>query len=404
MRLIISFAALFLSVLLLQLSTGGVGPLDVLSGAQLGFTNAQIGLLGSAHFAGFFIGCWWAPRLMGEVGHSRAFAAFTAMGAIGLLAHMMWVDAYAWAVMRAASGFCVAGCYTVIEAWLQAKTDNANRGRTMGTYRMVDTGGSLIAQLMIGVLAPADYVSYNLLALLCCAALLPLTLTRLSQPETGVAPRLRLGLAWGLSPLAVVGVVVSGVSGASFRMIGPLYGTQVGLSADQIGLFLAAYVLGGAFAQWPAGWLADRYDRRRVLVGFSIFSIAGCVTTVALSGWGVWGIFIAALIFGAATFPIYSIAAAHAHDWAEDAQRVELSAALMFAYALGAIASPLVTSGLIALYGPSALFVFIAGAHVGLLIFGFFRMGRRPSAAQRNPYVWIPGTSFLVGRIFRRPR
>ena len=76
----------------------------------------------------------------------------------------------------------------------------------------------------------------------------------------------------------------------------------------------------------------------------------------------------------------------------------------MFAYALGAIASPLVTSGLIALYGPSALFVFIAGAHVGLLIFGFFRMGRRPSAAQRNPYVWIPRTSFLVGRIFRRPR
>ena len=23
---------------------------------------AQIGLLGSAHFVGFFIGCWWAPR------------------------------------------------------------------------------------------------------------------------------------------------------------------------------------------------------------------------------------------------------------------------------------------------------------------------------------------------------
>ncbi|WP_439137801.1 MFS transporter [Roseicyclus sp.] len=404
MRLIISFAALFLSVLLLQLSTGGVGPLDVLSGAQLGFTNGQIGLLGSAHFAGFFIGCWWAPRVMGEVGHSRAFAAFTAMGAIGLLAHMMVIDAYAWAVMRAASGFCVAGCYTVIEAWLQAKTDNANRGRTMGTYRMVDTGGSLIAQLMIGVLAPADYVSYNLLALLCCAALLPLTLTRVPQPDTGPAPRLRLGLAWGLSPLAVVGVIVSGVSGASFRMIGPLYGTQVGLSADQIGLFLAAYVLGGAFAQWPAGWLADRYDRRRVMVGFSIFSIAGCVITVTLSGFGVWGIFIAALVFGAATFPIYSIAAAHAHDWAEDEQRVELSAALMFAYALGAIASPLVTSGLIALYGPSALFIFIAAAHVGLLVFGMIRMRRRPSAKQRNPYVWIPRTSFLVGRIFRRPR
>ena len=404
MRLIVSFAALFLSVLLLQLSSGGVGPLDVLSGTVLGFSAGQIGLLGSAHFLGFFIGCWWAPRLMGTVGHSRAFAAFTATGAIGLLAHMLVVDAYAWALMRVATGLCIAGCYTVIEAWLQAKVENANRGRMMGTYRMVDTGGSLLAQLMIGVLAPASYVSYNLLALLCCAALLPLTLTRLPQPETGAAPRLRPGIAWALSPLAVAGVIVSGVSGASFRMVGPLYGAEVGLSADQIGFFLAAFVLGGALAQWPAGWAADRNDRRWVLIWFSGASIAACGVTVAFSGLGIAAIFLAALAFGATTFPIYSISAAHAHDWARDDQRVELSAALMFFYALGAIAAPLLTSWLIAAYGPPALFYFIAAAHVGLLIFGLIRMRRRPAASTRNPYVWIPRTSFLVGRIFRRPR
>jgi MFS family permease len=402
MRLIVSFAALFLSVLLLQLSSGGVGPLDVLSGTALGFSAGQIGLLGSAHFLGFFIGCWWAPRLMGSVGHSRAFAAFTATGAIGLLAHMLVIDAYAWALMRVATGLCIAGCYTVIEAWLQAKVDNANRGRTMGTYRMVDTGGSLVAQLMIGVLAPASYVSYNLLALFCCAALLPLTLTRLSQPATGNTPRLRPGIAWRLSPLAVAGVIVAGVSGASFRMVGPLYGAEVGLSADQIGLFLAAYVLGGALAQWPAGWAADRNDRRWVLIWFSVISIVACGVTTASAGLGVVAVFLAALVFGAATFPIYSISAAHAHDWAEDDQRVELSAALMFFYALGAIGAPVITSALIAAYGPAALFVFVAVAHVGLLVFGLIRMRRRPSAEQRNPYVWIPRTSFLVGRIFRR--
>ena len=269
---------------------------------------------------------------------------------------------------------------------------------------MVDTGGSLLAQLMIGVLAPASYVSYNLLALLCCAALLPLTLTRLPQPETGAAPRLRPGIAWALSPLAVAGVIVSGVSGASFRMVGPLYGAEVGLSADQIGFFLAAFVLGGALAQWPAGWAADRNDRRWVLIWFSGASIAACGVTVAFSGLGIAAIFLAALAFGATTFPIYSISAAHAHDWARDDQRVELSAALMFFYALGAIAAPLLTSWLIAAYGPPALFYFIAAAHVGLLIFGLIRMRRRPAASTRNPYVWIPRTSFLVGRIFRRPR
>ena len=239
MRLLISLVALLLSVLLLQLSSGGVGPLDALSGLALNFSRQEIGMLGSAHFFGFFIGCWWAPRLMGSVGHSRAFAAFTAAGAIGLLAHMMVVDPYAWAVMRVASGLCVAGCYTVIEAWLQAKVTNETRGRTMGVYRVVDMTGSLAAQLIIGVLTPASYISYNMLAILCCAALLPLTLTTAQQPETPSAPRLRPRLAWDRSPLAAAGVIVAALSSASFRMVGPVYGQDVGLSTGQIAWFLS---------------------------------------------------------------------------------------------------------------------------------------------------------------------
>ena len=83
-----------MSVVLLQLSNGGLGPVDALSGFELAFTTKQIGLLGSAHFIGFFIGCWWAPRLMGTVGHSRSFVAFSATRAIGILAHMLFIDAY----------------------------------------------------------------------------------------------------------------------------------------------------------------------------------------------------------------------------------------------------------------------------------------------------------------------
>jgi len=402
MRLLISFTALFLSIFLLQVSTGGVGPLDVLSGTQLGFSNSQIGLLGSAHFLGFFIGCWWAPRLMGTVGHSRAFAAFTAMGSIGLLAHMLIVDAAAWAIMRLASGLAVAGCYTVAEAWLQAKVTNETRGRAMGSYRMVDLTGSLVAQLLIGVLDPASYVSYNILALLAVASLLPLMVTKSSEPVTPSAPRLRPGLAWVKSPLAVAGVMVAAVSSASFRMIGPLYGAEIGLRAEQIAFFLAAFVLGGALAQLPAGWLADRYDRRWVLIFLSLVTLPVSFLTIAVSGMGTTPVMLAAFTFGLVTMPIYSISAAHAHDWAEDHERVELSAALMFFYALGAIAAPLLTSNLITAFGPGALFVFISLAHLALVGFGLIRMRRRASVTARTRYVWIPRTSFNVGRLFRR--
>ncbi|MDT8854108.1 MFS transporter [Paracoccaceae bacterium Fryx2] len=404
MRLLISFAALFLSVVLLQLGSGGVAPLDAISGAALDFSNAEIGMLGSAHFLGFFIGCWWAPRLMGEVGHSRAFAAFTAAGTIGILAHMLIINPYAWGVMRMASGLCVAGCYTIIEAWMQAKVTNATRGRAMAVYRIVDIVASLGAQLMIGVLEPASYVSYNLLALLCCAALFPLTLTKVEPPETPDAPRLRPRLAWERSPLAAVGVVVSGITGAAFRMVGPVYGLEVGLRADQIALFLAAYVVGGAVAQFPAGWLADRFDRRYVLIGLGGVTIATCVATILLAGSGTGAVFVTAALFGFATLPIYSVATAHAHDFAEGRERVELSAALMFLYAVGAIASPLLASVVIDAFGPSAMFLMIAASNLFLMLFGLARMGVRPTRAARTAYTYVPRTSFLIGRLLGRGR
>ncbi|MGC1504344.1 MAG: MFS transporter [Sulfitobacter sp.] len=404
MRLLISFAALFLSVILLQLSSGGVGPIDVLSGSALGFSRQEIGLLGSAHFLGFFIGCWWSPRLMGSVGHSRAFAAFTAMGAIGLMAHMLVVDAYAWAIMRIASGLCVAGCYTVIEAWLQAKVTNETRGRAMGIYRVVDMTGSLGAQMIVGILAPASYVSYNLLAIGCCAALLPLTLTTIKPPETPASPRLRPRLAFDRSPLAAAGVVVAALSSASFRMVGPIYGQEVGLTAGQIAWFLSAFVLGGALAQFPIGWLADKYDRRWVLIWLSAAAILSCGVTMLSSGLGTTGIMLSAGLFGLTTFPIYSVAASHAHDFASDDERVELSAALMFWFASGAIFAPYLASVLIESYGPAALFTMISVGHALLVVFGLIRMRARPAQQKRTPYVYAPRTSFTIGRLLRKDR
>lgn len=404
MALLISVAALFASVVLLQLGLGTLAPLDALSGVALGFTTGEIGLLGSAHFLGFFIGCWWAPRLMGSVGHSRAFAAFTAAGTIGILAHMMLVSPMAWAAMRLTSGLAVAGCYTIIEAWLQAKVTNETRGRAMGVYRIVDIGASLGAQLMVGFLEPAAYLSYNLLAMLCCAALFPLVLTRAEAPAIPDAPRLRPALAWAMSPLGSVGVIVSGITGAAFRMVGPVYGIKVGLAPEQIGLFLAAYVLGGGLAQFPIGWLADKFDRRSVLIGLSVASTFACAATILLAGTGVEAAYLAAILFGFTTLPIYSVSTAHAHDFASHMERVELSAAMMFLYAVGAIASPWLASVVIEHWGPSAMFLMIAAAHVVLVLFGLVRSRARPSPDDRTAYTYEPRTSFLIGRLLRRGR
>ena len=404
MRLLVSFAALLAAVALLQLSSGGVGPLDALAGRALGFTRGEVGLLGSAHFAGFFVGCWAAPRLMGSVGHSRAFAACTAAGAIGLIGHTLTHHPHAWAALRVMSGLCVAGCYTVVEAWLHARVTNETRGRVSGAYRAVDLGASLAAQLMIGLLAPLElYLAYNVLAILCCASLLPLTLTTVSPPQMPAAPRLRPALAWARSPLAVIAVMVSGLTVSSFRMIGPLYGTDIGLRPEQVGLFLAAYVGGGAAGQIPIGWIADRRPRRHVLAGLGLASGAACAAIAATAGAGPGAAYAGAFAFGLASFSIYSVAAAHAHDFADGSERVALSAGLLFFYALGAIAAPPIAARLMTQHGPGALFALIAAGNAGLVLFAAARARVRP-ATSRTAYVYTPRTTLLIGRLLGRAR
>ena len=211
-------------------------------------------------------------------------------------------------------------------------------------------------------------------------------------------------LAITRSPLAAAGVVVAALSSASFRMVGPIYGTEVGLTIDQISYFLAAFVLGGALSQYPVGWLADKYDRRWVLIWLSAAAITSCFITAFVPPTNNTIILINAGIFGLTTFPIFSVAAAHAHDFAETDERVELSAALMFFFACGAIAAPYLASKLIGAFGPSALFMMVAVGHAVLVVFGISRMRVRPTVTNRTPYIYAPRTSFTIGRLLGRAR
>jgi len=290
----------------------------------------------------------------------------------------------------------------VIEAWFQAKLTNDNRGKVMGVYRVVDIGASSLAQMMIGFLEPGAYISYNLLAILACACILPLTLTTSKQPEAPSRPRLHPIRTAITSPLGVAGVVVAGISTSSFRMAGPTYGQDVGLTAIQIGQFLAAVLIGGAVTQIPTGWLADKYDRRWVLLWLSVASVAICFTMGLINSRDPTTIFLMAFMFGLLTYPIFSVSVAHANDFSTPEGRVELNASLLFCYGIGAIFSPLIASALIQNYGPSALFNFIMIAHIGLLVFGLIRMRARPTSTEKTGYRYTPRTTFTIGKLLRR--
>jgi len=407
MSLLISLSALFISVLFIQIGSGSLGPLDALSGQIHGFSPGEIGLLGSAHFIGLFLGCLINPVLIRRSGHSRTFAVMAAASAISAILHPIFINLWFWCLLRMLTGFAIAGAYTVIESWLQAKLVKSNRGRVFSVYRVVDMSGTILAQGIIATLEPGTYIAYNIIAMIACLSLLPLALTQSAPPEMPPQQGFRPFFALTLSPLAGIGVVTAGITMAAFRMVGPIYATEIGLTASETALYLVMGVIGGAAIQLPAGYITDRYNRRHVLMGFSIAAIFVCFSTSLATNLAMdqpmIG-YISAFFFGIATMPIYSVCATHANDFAKPGDLVDLSASLILLYSLGAIVSPVINGYLIGAYGAGAMFRFIGLIHVILIIYSFWRMSIRPVTRYTTRYRYIPRTTLFINSILRNSR
>src|SRR5690606_17914583 len=123
-----SVASLLLGAGILILGNGLIGiTLPIRMGIE-GLPPEVSGLVMSAYYGGLVGGCVYGPRIIGRVGHIRAFAAFAAVISAATLLPALWFAALPWAVLRAVSGFCMAGLFATIESWLNVRSSNETRG------------------------------------------------------------------------------------------------------------------------------------------------------------------------------------------------------------------------------------------------------------------------------------
>jgi hypothetical protein len=64
----------------------------------------------------------------------------------------------------------------------------------------------------------------------------------------------------------------------------------------------------------------------------------------------------------------------------------------------------LITSALIQVYGPAALFIFTGVAHIALAVASIVRTRARPTTTKKTRYHYVPRTSLNIGRLVRRPK
>jgi MFS family permease len=375
-------SALLTAVFILIAGNGLSNTLIPLSATAAAFPELSIGLIGSAYFGGMLIGCLAAPRIIARAGHIRAFAAFVAIATVATLAHPVFVDPFAWAGIRAVTGFCFAGLYATIESWMHDKADNLVRGRMLALYQMMNYAGSATGQQAIRFISPSSFTSFSLVATALALSILPLAYTRSDPPEPPPEPRLRLGWLFRISPVGVVGALVSGSANGTFWSLAPVFAERSGLGASGVASFMTATIIGAALAQWPVGRLADRRDRRHLMLVAIALAVAAQLAIIWFAHSSPAVLIALAAVIGVFALVLYPLSSSHAQDLAGRENAVEVSTGLLLAYTIGAIVGPTVAAWMMSFMGPQALFIHNVTIHVLFVIFIVWRLFRRPPGSE----------------------
>jgi MFS family permease len=378
--------------------------LIALRGAQEGFSPSLIGFMGTAYFGGFLLGCIFITRIMKSVGHIRAFSALAAIAASGTLTLVLFIDPLMWSAVRFATGFCFAGLFTVMESWLNSGVSNRDRARVLALYRIIDIGSVTGAQFMIPVFGSDGFTIFAIMSIMITLSLVPVSLGDRSNPTPPEHVRLDLGKVWRISPLASIGCIAVGVTNSAFRTLSPVYAEQIGMSVTDVVTFISVGIIGGAFIQYPLGYLSDRWDRRTVLLLTTCCALISALALVFLAGSTPFANFVIVFIFGCFAMPLFSLSAAHANDRAGKGEFVLVNAALMLFYSLGAIGGPVAASWVMQRFGPQSLFSFLAAVYTVFILITLYRMRVRGSvpAGQRGKFINLLRTSTVFARLARR--
>jgi MFS family permease len=354
----------------------GIGLLGTLLGIRAGlegFSSTITGIIMSSYFFGYVLGTYICPGVIQRVGHIRAFATFASIASIAAILYVMFVNPAAWVVFRILTGISIVGLSIVLESWLNVLAPNQQRGKLFSIYLMVTFLALAAGQYLVLIAEVDGFILFAIVSILLSLSLLPVSLTRVSEPVPAEAPAVHLKSLLHTSPFGVIGTFSSGLVIAAFWGMGPLFAHHIGLTPYQVATYMFATILGGALLQWPIGHFSDKHDRRTVMVLASLISslIAIVIAFTATSSFSV--LLLLSFLYGGTSFSLYGISVAHVNDYLEPEDMLEASKGLLFVYGVGATLGPSIAGLLMTKDSPTNLYIFSTLILAAVVIFGVYR-------------------------------
>jgi MFS family permease len=271
-----------------------------------GTTSGLIGLSAAMTPLGFILSAPFIPALSQCLGGARLAILCSILAALTLITIAWMQDIWAWMPLRFLLGFFANPLYVISETWLISITPAPRRGRIMGLYSSIVSGGFATGPLSLGLTGTEGWPPFmiGITAFLLCGLIVLAVAARLPEmPNEGETTS--VGGFFVLAPLLLFAVFTAAAFEQILLSLFAVYGAALGSAEGRIASLITCFIAGNAALQILLGRVAERFGSTRMMLFCVLVCLAGCLLLPSVfTTWLIWPL---VFVWGGVSFGIYTL-------------------------------------------------------------------------------------------------
>ena len=250
---------------------------------QAGFNARAIGLNTAAEGIAVLVGAPFVPRLASKLGVARVLASALVAAAAIVVGFALTGHYATWLALRFVMGLSATAVFVLGEFWITSVAPAGRTGLAIAIYVTSLAIGSALGPLILALAGPSGALPFVVASILFVGASIPVALHGGGAPLVEAAGGETLLAVLRRAPAATLaGALHGAIEAAAFSLL-PVYALHAGAPVAVGASLVSVFILGTTMLQLPIGWIADRTDRRRLLLILAITGAGGAALLALLT-------------------------------------------------------------------------------------------------------------------------
>lgn len=355
-----SLLAHYASSMSIGLAVGGFVPLIAVTLEARQTDTVLIGINSAVTSLGVLLVAPFATTIVRRLGASPAMVAGLLLTSVSALAMPFLDHLWVWMVLRFLMGAGVAIHWVVSETWMNAIVSERRRGLVMSIYITSIASGFALGPLILTLIGTDGALPFIAIATVTGLTALPMALIHRLAPPLALETRGSVVRLAREAPTIFAAVLAVGLVDAAFFTFLPIYGLRIGMPSDTAITLLTAVFAGNVALQIPIGWIADRVNRRALLLVLGGI----CIACPGLAAWLLRADSLAAypilFVWGGCSFGLFTVGVTMLGERYRGGELVAANAAFVMTFELANLLGPPMSGWAIEAWVPTGLMVYMA--------------------------------------------